>query len=106
MRNWDGSDFPKRKEVIMKNIMITGAAGFIGANFAEAQCAVSKSDFIAKVYISQKECNESLYWLTLLLKTGYLNQKQYDSIYADCEELKKLLITITKTARNNNKDAP
>ena len=74
----------------------------IGANFSEAQCGVSKNDFIAKIYISQKECNESLYWLRLLYKTGFLNQKQFDSIYNDCEELKKLLITITKTARNNS----
>ena len=41
----------------------------IGANFAEAQCAISKNDFVAKIYISQKECNENLYWLRLLLKT-------------------------------------
>jgi len=73
----------------------------IGANFAEAQCAISKNDFVAKIYISQKECNESLYWIELLLKTGYLTKEQYDSIYTDCEELKKLLITITKSARIN-----
>lgn len=73
----------------------------IGANFAEAQCAISKNDFVAKIYISQKECNESLYWLRLLLKTGYLTKEQYNSIYTDCEELKKLLITITKSARIN-----
>ena len=74
----------------------------IGANFAEAQCGVSKNDFIAKIYISQKECNESLYWLRLLFKTGYLNKTQFDSIFNDCEELKKLLISITKTARNKS----
>lgn len=74
----------------------------IGANIAEAQCAVSKSDFIAKVYIAQKECNEALYWLRLLKNTSYLTQKQFDSIYSDCEELKRILISITKTARQNN----
>ena len=71
----------------------------IGANMAEAQCAISKKDFAAKVYISLKECNESLFWLTLLNKTGYLSTKQYDSIYNDCEELKRLLVSITKTSK-------
>lgn len=61
----------------------------IGANISEAQCAVSKNDFIAKIYIAEKECNESLYWLKLLRNTSFLSQKQYESIYSDCEELKK-----------------
>ncbi len=69
---------------------------------AEAQCAISKKDFSAKVYISLKECNESLFWLNLLNKTGYLTSQQYESIYADCEELKRILVSITKTSKNNN----
>ena len=71
----------------------------IGANMAEAQCAISKKDFASKVYISLKECNETLFWLNLLNNTGYLNIKQYQSIYGDCEELKRLLVTITKSSR-------
>ena len=74
----------------------------IGANISEAQCAVSKNDFIAKVYISLKECNESLFWLKLLRNTSYLEERQFLSIYTDCEELKKLLVSITKTARQRN----
>ena len=73
----------------------------IGANIAEAQCAITKNDFVAKTYISLKECNETLYWLRLLLRTQYITQHQFDSIYKDCEELKRILVTITKTARQN-----
>ncbi len=74
----------------------------IGANMSEAQCAISKSDFIAKVYISLKECNEALFWLRLLRATMYLDERQFLSINNDCEELKKLLVSITKSARKNN----
>ena len=73
----------------------------IGANMAEAQCAISKKDFTAKVYISLKECNETLFWLKLLNKSGFLDSKQYKSIYDDCEELKRLLVSITKTSKLN-----
>ena len=73
----------------------------IGANMAEALCAITKKDFAAKVYISLKECNESLFWLTLLNKTGFLSTEQYKSIYEDCEELKRLLVSITKTSKFN-----
>lgn len=73
----------------------------IGANLAEAQCAVSKNDFIAKIYISLKECNESLFWLELLRNTNYINEQQYTSIHSDCVELKRLLTSISKSSRNN-----
>lgn len=71
----------------------------IGANISEAQCAISKNDFVAKVYISLKECNETLFWLNLLKRTGVLENKYYESIHPDCVELKKMLTSITKNSR-------
>lgn len=57
----------------------------IGANNAEACSAVSKADFKSKSFIALKEARESLYWIDLLHRNGYLDDKQYNSIYADCE---------------------
>ncbi len=74
----------------------------IGANLSEAQCAISKKDFAAKLYISLKECNETLYWIDLLHKTNYINAQQHNSIYSDCEELKRLLVSITKKVTQEN----
>lgn len=74
----------------------------IGANMAEAQCAISKNDFISKIYISLKECNESLFWLNLLRRTNILSEQQYSSICSDCEELKRLLMSIIKSSRSKN----
>ena len=68
----------------------------IGANVAEAQCAISKSDFIAKLYISLKEANETLYWLRLLQRTQFINNRQFESVNNDREELKRMLVSITK----------
>jgi four helix bundle protein len=64
----------------------------IGANNAEACNAISKADFKSKSYIALKEARESLYWIELLHRNSYLNDTQYKSIYADCEELVKLLV--------------
>ena len=63
----------------------------IGANNAEACNAISKADFKSKSYIALKEARESLYWIDLLHRNNYLDDKQYNSIYADCEELVKVL---------------
>lgn len=64
----------------------------IGANNAEATAAISKADFKSKSYIALKEARESLYWIDLLHRNGYLDDIQYNSIYADCEELVKILV--------------
>jgi four helix bundle protein len=63
----------------------------IGANNAEAAGAISKADFKSKSYIALKEARESLYWIDLLHRNGYLDDKQHNSIYTDCEELVKVL---------------
>ena len=73
----------------------------IGANNAEATSAISKADFKSKSYIALKEARESLYWINLLHRNGYIDDKQYDSIYADCEELVKVLVHRCKKLDEN-----
>ena len=76
----------------------------IGANLAESECAISKKDFLAKVYSALKECNETIYWLDLLHETGYISDKQFVSLNNDCVELKKMLTATTKTTVKNLND--
>lgn len=68
----------------------------IGANNAEATNAVSKQDFRAKSYIALKEARESLYWIDLLHRNDYLDDKQYVSIFSDAEELVRILVARCK----------
>jgi four helix bundle protein len=71
----------------------------IGANSAEAKYAQSTADFIHKLEISLKECYETDYWLRLLHETSYLADDAFLSIYTDCQELERLLISIVKTSK-------
>lgn len=68
----------------------------IGANNSEACNAISRQDFRSKSYIALKEARESLYWIELLHRNGYLDDKQYQSIYDDAEELVKILVARCK----------
>lgn len=68
----------------------------IGANNAEATNAISKQDFRSKSYIALKEARESLYWIELLHRNNYLDDKQYTSMHDDCEELVKILVARCK----------
>ena len=88
----------ERKEYIISK-QITRSGTSIGANISEAQFAISKKDFQAKMYIALKETYETLYWLELLFRTEYLTDTEYESINNDCLELKKILSSITKTTK-------
>ncbi len=44
-----------------------------------------------------------MYWLDVLFRSKYLNKNEYDSIMSDCEELKKLFMSITKTTKESLK---
>lgn len=68
----------------------------IGANNAEATNAVSKTDYRSKSYIALKEARESLYWIELLHRNNYIDDKQYASIYGDCEELVRIFVARCK----------
>lgn len=85
----------KKEFVLSKQILRSGTS--IGANIAESECAISKKDFLNKVYIALKECSETIYWLDLLYDTDYLTEKEYLSIKAECEEMKKMMSSTTKT---------
>ena len=77
----------------------------IGANNAEATNAISKADFKSKSFIALKEARESLYWIELLYRNKYLDEKQYASIQADCEELVKVLTHRCKKLDENDDKA-
>ena len=88
----------KYKERIMsKQLFRSGTS--IGANIREAQHAQSNADFLSKMQISLKECNETEYWLQLLHDNGYLNDLQYPSINTDRVRIHKLLNSIVSTTR-------
>ena len=80
--------------VLCNQLLRSGTS--IGANNAEATNAISKADFKSKSFIALKEARESLYWLDLLHRNNYLTDEQHNSIYADAEELVKILVTRCK----------
>ena len=46
------------------------ASGFVGANYIEANEAVSKKEFVLRIKYCRRECKESRYWLRLLEANG------------------------------------
>ena len=72
----------------------------IGANVHEAQYAQGAKDFISKLEIALKECNESEYWLELLYETNSLTEAEFKKFKAKCIELRRMLVSSVTTLKN------
>ena len=97
---------PSRVPVHLKSVaalanQLLRSGTSVGANNAEATNAISRQDFRSKSYIALKEARESLYWIELLHRNKYIDDKQYKSIYADCEELVRVLVHRCKKLDEN-----
>ena len=80
----------KKKEfVLSKQLLRSGTA--IGALVREAQNAESKADFIHKLAIAQKECDETIYWIELLHTTTFITEKEFQSLFQESNELLKMI---------------
>lgn len=90
----------KEKEfVLSRQIMRSGTS--VGANIRESKNAESKKDFIHKLSISQKECDETIYWLELLYRTDYINESLHLDLRNKALELLRILTSILISTKKN-----
>lgn len=87
----------KHEYVLSKQVLKSGTS--IGANISEAQCAQSKADFYAKMYIAYKESSETKYWLELLHETNYISKEKFEELNYDNQEILRILAKITKNQK-------
>jgi four helix bundle protein len=90
----------KHEHILSKQLLRCGTS--IGANAKECAFAQSKADFTSKMFIAQKECAETEYWLELLYESEYISKSEFESVYADCQELMRLIVASTKTLQSKN----
>jgi len=88
----------KKEYVLSKQLLRSGTS--VGANVREAVNAQSKKDFIHKLAIAQKECDESIYWLELLKETEYLKTEEFNDLENDAIELLKIIKSIIITTKS------
>ena len=87
----------KKEYVISKQLLRAGTS--IGANLKEADLAISKKEFIAKAQIALKEAAETEYWLDLLIKSSYLEEKECP--LDQNKSIIRILTAIIKKSKDN-----
>ena len=88
----------KKEYVLSKQLLKSGTS--IGANTEEALGGQTDKDFYTKFNIVYKEARETHYWLRLLRDTNILNKEQANRLLTDCEEILKIVGSITKTLKS------
>lgn len=91
----------KKEFVLSKQLLRSGTS--VGALIREAQNAESSADFIHKMGVAQKECDESIYWLELMVETDLLNQEEFESIKNDATALLKMIRSAIITTKRKSK---
>ncbi len=92
----------KNEYVMSKQILRCGTS--IGANVAEGERGQTKPDFKWKMGIALKEANETRYWLTLLYRTDFLNDNEFESLCKDIKEIIAILTAICKTTGESSSE--
>jgi len=75
------------------------SSGSVGANYIEANEALSKKDFIHRVRISRKEAKETAYWLNLIIQTNNNLPEEAETLLQESIELKKILSAILEKSK-------
>ncbi len=84
------------KDAINNKIIdqLVRASGSVGANYREANDALSKKDFLHRLRISRKEAKESQYWLQLTNEANPNEREEINELEKEAIEIKKILSAI------------
>lgn len=83
--------------IIANQLMRSGTS--VGANYRAACRAKSKPDFISKLGTVEEECDESLYWMELLVESGKMKAARLASLMREAEEILAMVCASLNTAR-------
>ena len=75
----------------------------VGANYRAVCRAKSRPDFINKLRIVEEECDESLFWMELLVDNGLVKATRLASLMREADEILAIIVSSAKTARSANR---
>jgi four helix bundle protein len=73
----------------------------VGANYRAVCRAKSNSDFINKLRIVEEECDESLFWMEILVENGLVKESRIRDLMNEANEILSIVVASAKTARTN-----
>jgi four helix bundle protein len=84
--------------VIGKQLVRSGTS--VGANYRASCRAKSRADFVVKMNIVEEECDESLYWMELLIESGLVTESKLQSLMSEGDEILSIVVRSIQTAKS------
>jgi len=84
-------------DVIARQIIRSGTS--VGANYRAACRAKSTADMVNKMKIVEEECDETAYWIEILVESGLISQEQVNEVYKETNEILAMTVASIKTLR-------
>src|SRR5438093_10950535 len=73
----------------------------VGANYRAVCRAKSNADFINKLRVVEEECDESLFWMELLVDNSLVKASRLLGLMKEGDELLAIVVSSAKTARSS-----
>src|SRR6266498_4115956 len=73
----------------------------VGANYRAVCRSKSHSDFINKLRIVEEECDESLFWMELLVDNNLIKASRLAGLMKEADEILAIVVSSAKTARES-----
>jgi len=93
----------RTSDVLGRQLLRAGTS--VGANYRAACRAKSKPDFISKMDTVEEECDESLYWIELLVESGNVKAGRVSALLREGEEILRMVVASVNTARRSRQSA-
>jgi four helix bundle protein len=88
-------------QTLGKQLLRSGTS--VGANYRAVCRAKSNSDFINKLRIVEEECDESLFWMELLVENKFVKASRLSGLIREANEILAIVVASAKTARSSNR---
>ena len=73
----------------------------VGANYRAVCRAKSNADFINKLRIVEEECDESLFWMELLVENNLVKPARPNNLMKEANKILSIIVASAKTARTS-----
>lgn len=90
----------RSSDTIARQLLRCGTS--VGANYRAACVGKSRADFVAKMKIVEEECDETIYWLELLVQAEIVKRKRLDALLQEARELLAMVTASIRTARRSS----
>ena len=84
-------------DVIGRQLLRAGTS--VGANYRAACRGKSRKDFVSKLGTVEEECDESLFWMELLVEAGLVPSDRLAALMTEADEILSIIVASRKTAR-------